>query len=248
MTPHSEFPLAQIFQFFKEFEMWIYVILIIVGIIYIGQFLRAWNEMRQAAFGLEHESAQRRLNRSATGLLLMVMLAAVEFVVVSFIIPIVPDASPLLLTPTLDVLATPTTTLLPTTPTAIGTPGSDDTLSASGTTAPLAAGTQTVSCNPETINISSPAAGSGVSGVVEIQGTADVPNFGFYKFEFSSPGQPNWQAILAWTSPKRNDSLGQWDTSRLQEGLYLLRLVVTDNQGQAQPPCVIQVSVMKPPQ
>jgi hypothetical protein len=174
----------------------------------------------------------------------MVMLAVIEFLIVAFIIPIVPEDDSFLSTPSLNVLVTQTISIVPTT----AIPASMEQIPLTATTIPLTAGTQVVNCDPEKINITSPAAGGSISGVAEIQGTADIPNFGFYKFEFSTPAQPNWQAILAWTSPKRNDKLGQWDTSRLPEGLYLLRLVVTDNQGQAQPPCVIQVTIMKPPQ
>ena len=37
--------------------------------------------------------------------------------------------------------------------------------------------------------------------------------------------------------------LGQWDTGTLAPGDYQLRLVVSDNQGQALPACVITVRV-----
>jgi len=244
MIPLSEFPIARLLTFFKDFEVYIYLLLGLGGVIYISQFMRAWREMGQAAFGLEHESAQRRLNRSATGLLFFIILASLEFVLVYFVSPIVPDVSPLF-TPTLNVLATQTITLAPTTPSPNPVTNAED--RSTGTVIPNAESTPRVNCIADKINITSPASGSGVSGVVQIQGTADVDNFGFYKFEFSSPGQTNWQAILAWTSPKRDDMLGQWDTSRLTGGIYLLRLVVTDNQGRNYDPCVIQVSVMKPP-
>jgi hypothetical protein len=39
-------------------------------------------------------------------------------------------------------------------------------------------------------------------------------------------------------------SLGQWDTTSVPPGDYQLRLVVTDNQGQALPACVISVRVL----
>jgi len=46
--------------------------------------------------------------------------------------------------------------------------------------------------------------------------------------------------------PVREGRLGTWDTSALAPGNYMLRLVVTDNQGIALTPCVIQVVVDAP--
>lgn len=242
--------MAEVLNFFKDLEIWVYGILGIVGLLSLIKFMRAWNEMRQAAFGLELESAQQRLNSAATTLVLIVMFAIGEFTLVTFIIPYIPDASPIP-SPTLDLLATQTITLAPMTATPLLTPTElnmleQNTIMGLGT--PAAPENGKSGCVAEQINITSPVDGSGVGGVVPIIGTADIPNFGFYKFEFSSPGQPNWLAIQAWTSSKREDTLGQWDTSRLTEGLYLLRLVVTDNQGKALPPCVIQVTVLKAPE
>jgi len=93
--------MAEILQFFKTIEIWIYLLLGLAGLFYVFRFLRAWDEMKQAAFGLEHESAQQRLNRAATGLVFLVARAVIEFVLVSFIIPIIPESTPLP-TPTLD--------------------------------------------------------------------------------------------------------------------------------------------------
>ena len=50
-------------------------------------FILAWGELRNAAFGLERESAQSRLNWVATMLILTFMLGIGEFVVVSFVVP-----------------------------------------------------------------------------------------------------------------------------------------------------------------
>jgi hypothetical protein len=240
--------MAEIFNFFKGFELWIYGLLALAGLLYIVRFFHGWEEMRQAAFGLEHETAQQKLSRAATGLVFMVILAVAEFLLVNFIIPIIPESTPLP-TPTLNVVASPTATLAPQ---ASETPaqgeGANNAPAVPAMQVPTAASAGATGCIPDQIAITEPQNGGSVSGIAPIKGSATMPGFGFYKFEFSSPGQPNWTAIQAWTEPKINDVLGQWDTSRLADGLYLLRLVVTDTQGKAVPPCVIQITVMKQPE
>lgn len=224
-------------RFFKLYEMWIYLLLGVGGLYFAARFARAWNELRQSAFGLERESAQGRLNRAASALVLIVMAAILEFGLVSFAVPAVPEASPLL-TPTLDLLATPTTTLAP------------DATPAALATEPAAAGNlqspDQSGCVPEQVFIVEPENGSTISGIVPITGTASVSNFGYYKFEMARPDDSNWLSIEARNSPVQEGQLGNWNTTIMDPGLYQLRLVVTDNTGQALPACIIQVNVIAP--
>jgi hypothetical protein len=91
-----------------------------------------------------------------------------------------------------------------------------------------------------------PAEGAEVSGVIIVRGTADIQNFGFYKYEIARPGETVWLTIQAGREIKQEGELGQWDTRTLAPGDYMLRLVVTDNQGQPLEPCVVQVRVNNP--
>jgi len=93
------------------------------------------------------------------------------------------------------------------------------------------------------IAFSSPEANATVSGTVEIKGTADIPNFGFYKYEMARPGAALWLTIGAGRQPVKDDLLGRWDTTTLPPGEYILRLVVTDTNGNAMPPCMRPVYV-----
>jgi hypothetical protein len=81
---------------------------------------------------------------------------------------------------------------------------------------------------------------------VTLTGTADIPNIGYYKYEFSPLGTENWSTIQAAHKVVQDNQLGTWDTTGLVSGDYLLRLVVTDNQGQELPACVLQVRVTAP--
>lgn len=222
-------------RFFKMYEMWIYLLLGVGGLYFAAKFARAWNELRQSAFGLERESAQNRLNRAASALVLIVMAAIIEFGVVSFVVPAVPEANPLL-TPTLDLLATPTTTL------------PADSMTAAQATQPAEnlQSPEQSGCVPSQVFITEPQNGSTIQGIVPITGTASVPNFGYYKFEMARPDDANWLSIEARNSPVAEGQLGNWNTTIVDPGLYQLRLVVTDNTGQALPACVIQVNVTAP--
>jgi hypothetical protein len=224
--------MGEILRFFKDNEVIIYLILGGFAFWQTRNFVLAWGELRNAAFGLERESAQSRLNWVATMLTLAFMLGIGEFVVVSFVVPKVPDASPLL-TPTLDLLASPTVTLEPGSMAAISTPA-------------LAVETPMSGCIPGEIDIISPQNGTTVQDIVEIIGSADIPNFGFYKFEMAAVNDTSWLTIQAGDTITQEGRLGFWDTTRLSPGDYGLRLVLTDNQGESQPPCTIQVRVDPP--
>lgn len=227
-------------SFFRTYEMWMYVILLLAGIIYIRRFILAWEELRRAAFGLERESAQSHLNQSAGMLVLLFIMAVAIFVIVSFVAPAFPASIPLQ-TPTMDLLASPSATLEEgTLPEPLETP-TVDLPSLTATTEVVGEG-----CIPGQTMISDPVDGSQISGVIVILGTANVQNFGFYKYEVARLGETVWQTIQAGRDIVENGELGQWDTRTMAPGDYMLRLVIVDNQGESLEPCVIRVNVNNP--
>jgi hypothetical protein len=232
--------MEEILGFFRTYEMWMYVILMLAGLIYIRRFVLAWEELRRAAFGLERESAQSHLNQSAGMLVLLFIMAAAIFVIVSFVAPAFPASVPLL-TPTMDLLVSPSSTLEDETlPAEAGTPTAD---------APSLTATIEVigeGCIPGEIMLSEPTDGAQVSGVIVLLGTASVENFGFYKYEVARPGDTLWQTIQAGRDIVQDGELGQWDTRTMAPGDYMLRLVIVDNQGESLEPCVIRVNVNNP--
>jgi hypothetical protein len=223
-------------RFFRAYEVWIYLLLGLGGLFYIRKFILAWQELREASFGLERESAQARLNQSASVLALVLAFTITEFFLVSFVAPTIPGAVPLL-TPTLDLLATAPATLPPTASAAAETPNA-----ATATPLPTAqiAGE---GCIPGQVLITSPQNGNEISDVVAITGTASIPNFGFFKLEMKRADETNWLTILAGNQVIISGTLGSWNTSLLSPGDHQLSLVVTDNQGTSLSPCVIQVRV-----
>jgi hypothetical protein len=227
-------------RFFRIYEMWIYVILALAGLVYIRKFILGWEELRRAAFGLERESAQSHVNQSAGMLVLLFVMAVAVFVLVSFVAPAFPGSNPLL-TPTMDLLASPTTTLMVDATQETVSPPTTESMSELATVEVAGEG-----CVPGQIMLTEPNEGTEVSGVIIVRGTADIQNFGFYKYEIARPGETVWLTIQAGKETRQEGDLGQWDTRTLAPGDYMLRLVVTDNQGESQEPCVVRVRVNNP--
>jgi hypothetical protein len=81
--------------------------------------------------------------------------------------------------------------------------------------------------------ITSPETNAELHGVVPIVGSASVPNFKFYKIEFGVGPSPNQWAILGSLHETSvvNGQLEVWDTTRLPDGVYSLRLQVVKKDG-----------------
>ena len=223
--------MGPVYRTLASYEPLIYIALAIGGLFAYRRMWRSWREWRDSVYGLEREFALRRLGQATAAAFFILALVFVEFFIATFIAPSLP-ATDILATPTLDLLLTPVNTLSP----------------EQATQAALLPVTQAVpsgmsGCIPDQIMITAPEPGEPVSGTVEITGTANAPNFAFYKYEVAPMGSQNWQTISAVREPKVNEVLGQWNTTSLTNGDYFLRLVITDNVGTALEPCVIAVRV-----
>lgn len=221
--------MGAVYRTLASYEPLIYIALAIGAMFAFRRMWNSWREWRDSVYGLEREFALRRLVQ-ATGLAILILgLVFAEFFIATFVAPTLP-ASDILATPTLDLLVTPVGTVAP------------------GTTALVV--TQAVvpngmsGCVPDQIMITSPKPGDVVRGIVEITGTANVPNFAFYKYEIAPMGTQNWAPVSADRSPVTNAKLGDWSTTSLTNGDYFLRLVITDNLGKELEPCVLAVRVL----
>ncbi len=226
--------MAAILHFFTSYEILIYPLLFIGLMFAIRGLVRARREMGESLYGLERETAHRHTSQAVAALSLIVFLAIAELVLTVFLAPNLPAIS-LLVTPTMNPLITPTNTIPP------------ELLATLGVLTPVSTPTsQTTGCIPGQIMITSPKPGDVVKGQVILAGTADIPNFGFYKYEFSPLGTDVWFTIQANREVKQDVELGRWDTSEVSPGDYNLRLVVIDNQGNVLPPCVVPLRVIAP--
>jgi hypothetical protein len=223
--------MAAFYKFISSYEALIYIMLAIGALFSFRWLWRSWRESRTAVYSMEREFAFRRFGQSAAISALIVILFCSVFSIATFVIPGLP-ASDFNTTPTLDLISTPTGTLSPEMLTqSAGAPLPTTITSAQG-------------CTPGQIMITSPQSGDTVKGSVDLIGTADILNFGFYKFEVAPQGSSSWAIFAAGSTVVKNGSLGKWDTTALTPGDYQLRLIVTDNQGSALSPCVVSVRVL----
>jgi len=226
--------MAAIYQFLSTYEMLIYIVLAIGGLFAFRWLLKTWNEWRESVYTLEREFALHRMSQAAAFVILILLLFFGELITVSFFIPSLP-ASFFISTPTIDVLATPT-----------GTISAELAMQIALTPLPVPTIGNTSGCVSNKLMITSPKAGSQISGSVDLTGTVDIPDFGFYKYEVAPLNTDTWATIAANRKPVDNGPLGQWDTTTLAPGDYQLRLVVVNTQGQSLPPCIIPLRVTAP--
>lgn len=219
-----------VYRSLGAYESLIYISLAILGLFVFRRMWGAWREWRDAVFTLEREFALWRLVRVAALGFLVLALFFVEFYIATFIAPSLPAVG-LVVTPTLDLLVSPPPTLTGIDSTQVAQP-----------TQPVQSGMS--GCVADRIMITDPRPGEEVKGVVDLIGTADVPNFGFYKYEIAPVGTLSWATVQADRQPKKDELLGKWNTLSLSNGDYFLRLVITDNVGKALDPCVIAVRVL----
>jgi len=220
-----------LYRFLASNEALIYIVLAIGGLFSFRWLWNSWREWQGAVYRLEREFSMRRLGQSAAISTLIVILFCAEFFMASFIIPSLP-AEVFLSTPTLDLLATPVGTLSP------------EMMTRFAALPPASPAASSTGCVPNQVMITSPEPGEEIEGTVELQGTVNIPDFGFYKYEVAPQGSDTWATISADRKIVVNGPLGNWDSSALTPGDYQLRLVVTDNKGQSLPPCIVPVRVM----
>lgn len=221
-----------LFRFFVQYELPIYLILGIGALFSLRSLLKAWADWRLAVFGLEKELVFQRVRVSGAFFILFLMIGLSQFCLVTFVVPFLPAVT-FLATPTVDLNQPP-----------VG-PTADGTLAAEITATP-APPPGSVGCVPGQLIILSPLPGAEVQGKIVLQGSVDIPNLGFYKYEYATQGSEQWKTIAAGDKIIQNGELGQWDTTELVPGDYQLRLLVTDNVGAALPPCVLPVRIIAP--
>jgi hypothetical protein len=221
-----------ILRFLTQYEILFYILLGAVILVYVRKVYLAWRDWSMALFGLEKEQAQRKINAGLSLVLFSTLLAIGLFVINTFVTPSVPGVFQVA-TPTVDLTQQPTLTVE--TPTVeVTTQGLIPTLSSF-----LNKG-----CVPGQVNWSYPLDGDGVSGQVELRGTVNVTNLGFYKIEYSPVDQDAWIPILAGHEVVDNASFGSlWNTSDMTPGDYKLRLVVRTNEDEKLPECEIKILV-----
>ena len=232
--------MEEVLRFLKTYDLWIYLLLGGAALLALRKLIISWQEWRASVFGLEKESAQRKIAAALSVFILLGLFGTAEFVMTSIIYPDFPNTQTLA-TPTLELLVTPTTTLSPLVAVTSTPQGGIPTVEVGSNEG----------CVAGQIDWSYPEGGDTLRGEVILSGTVSVPNLGFYKYEYSQSGSGLWVPIAAGDQtiidqPLGGDGSGQWDTTQLVPGDYLLRLVVTDNVNNVFPACVVAVRIAAP--
>ncbi len=236
--------------------IWIGVICLLGAVGYSASAVLAKRRRDTAQFTLERDIYQQRMARAGLVTLLFLTLAAAVFAIRVYWAP----------TPADDVTAqpTPSSGLFTLTP---APNSSNPPISASGTvtqvviSAPESLGTPTPQLAPTAVSQESlqpdcpdpgaqltfPTAGSDLSGVVEVLGTASVNAFSYYRFEVIFPGSETPNFVAQIDKSVDNGSLGFWDISDATryppDEPYRFRLVVVDIYGNTTS-CVIPVNIV----
>lgn len=245
--------LASTLDFLDRYILWIY--LFCFAIIFYN--LRAYTLAKRARvntiFSVEREISAHREARAMTNVGLMLGVVVILIVVQHYVLPSVDvlafaEPSP---TPTFLLLPTATPTPLPeetaqvevtATPTPTRTPWP------TATPQPLPTATPTPApppCPDPNVCITWPTNNARLSGVVTIRGTAQHPNFQFYKIEHGIGENPEaWHSIndVVYT-PVNNGVLMVFDSRALPNGVYWLRLTVVDITGNYPPPYQVRVII-----
>ncbi len=223
--------MTEILDFLIEFEIWFYVILGLISLIFFSRLFKAIGKWREAAFGLERDIAQRNFRSSISILLLIFILFVGEFFFVTYSSSLLPDQTSLA-TATIDVLASPSPII-----TTVPIMENEDTITITSTTTPDG-------CIPGKIEWIFPEPSSEIKDVVRLIGTVNIDNFGFFKFEYTEPGNTFWKTIAGDNKVVVEDEIGLWNTSQIVPGDYLLRLVVLDNDNIEYPACIVPVRII----
>jgi len=224
----------ELIRFVVNYEVGIYIVLGVVLLINLQRLLSAWMSLRKANFGLEREVAQKGIRSAFTFIFLVSLFGLSNFILVSVASIRYPFTAQIA-TPTIDLLSTQTP---------FAGEGVD-----SNVTPQVSQQTQTAiavtGCIPDQLEWIDPQPGDEISGSIDLIGTVDLPNLGFYKYEYRYQGDEIWTPISAGNKPVVEEALGGiWNTEQLQPGNYFLRLVVSDNANNLIKPCEIEVKIL----
>lgn len=232
--------MLELFHFLVDYQIWIYVILGVLALIYLIRVISAWRERYATIFGLEREDAQRRLNSALAIFILLLLLIGAEFTLVTFVIPEWPLV---MMTPTPEIAAEADDAPLITRPddggglTIISTP---EGAAGSSAISRLSSG-----CIPNQLEWISPRTGDVIDGVYMLEATVNVQNMAFFEWIYSPvDDQEIWSPIFAGDTPVIEGTLGPWATTQVPNGDYVLRLSVVDLNNARLSPCDVYIRVL----
>lgn len=254
--------MAVLVQILANYAGLIYLGCVIGAVLYIREIIAARQDLRQSLYSLEREAAGGRVVRSAVMLLVFGFIVIATYILSTVVAPNMPatleEETPTpsftlpTNTPTPTYQPTPTRTPRPTlAPTsAVIAPAPGEVTPEQPTPTPPSS-LPPVSCPDPNAQLTAPVAGQTFSGDIQLRGTANAPDFAFYKFTLKGPATNNVEQTTGDVvrTAKRDEVLGSINGAALidQPGVYIVSLVVVDNTGNELPHCSVPI-VIQPPQ
>ena len=242
--------LFQLVRVISKYSFWLYGLCGLGIIYYIWIAVQAKREAKRTIFTLERETTTGQAYRALSVAMLFGVVASVIFFIAHMLeprldFPVIEESTPsALLMPTPSPSPVPPTITPTPTPTRVRpTPRPlEPTETPSPTATPVP---PTPVCPSPEVQITSPGMDAILNGPVQILGTANIPNFQYYKVEVGSGENPTSWSIFSDIHKSRiaGGLLDIWDPSAYPPGVYKLRLIVVDNTGNYPPPCEVRVIV-----
>jgi len=133
-------------------------------------------------------------------------------------------------------------------PTSAPTAGQARTPTPSPVPATPAAGLLSPDCPHPQARLTIPRMSQVIKDETQVEGTANIENFDYYKFEIRREDgdvEDEWHWIESFETPVEEGILGTWHVSHLPAGVYTFRLTVVNREGNYPfPPCDVRVHVM----
>ena len=224
-------------QLICKYDLWLYGLCGLVALFYLRRAWQARQDQAASFFTLEKEVAIGQLLRSLSGALFCCLFAGSIYYLSNYLaseleLPKVLGAEP---TPILFPTPIPTPTPGPPTPALTPTPRRRIVSPVQHTPTPAVTSTPQVvppSCPDPGAQLTIPGVNQVLQGPVQVQGTAQIEDFDYYKFEFRAAGsETEWAFLQRHDQPVVGGVLGTWDVSVLPNGEYDFQLVVVRRDG-----------------
>lgn len=245
-------------QILANYAGLIYLACVIGAVLYLREIVVARQDRKQALYSLEREAAHSRASRGVLMIFVLGVVAGVTYLLSTQVAPTLATAQPETTptppftltteTPTPTLQPSPTRTPRPTlTPTGQAPAPQEPTPAAVESPVPTTPPLPPASCPDPNVQLVAPVAGQTFNGSIQLRGTADWPNFAFYKFTLRGPAT-NGETLTVGDvvrEPRRDAVLGDIDGASLlaQPGTYVISLIVVDNTGNESPACSVPVII-----
>jgi len=248
--------MEQVLRFIADYQWWIYAVLGLVLLFYLRRAIISRQQGVRSIFKLEQEQLRLKYSRSVmvSAVVLLLMVSVFMLSNPLRLAPAAkPDASP---STTSGPLSAPTLTPTSPPPTITATPTATRVLPTSPvrpTATSLVAATaqapqvRPAACPDPNRRITAPGMNQVVQGDVAVRGTADHPNFDYYKIEVGSGANPGQWTVVGQLhrAPVSGGVLETFNASAYPPGVYTLRLVVVDTTGNFPEPCQVTITVQR---